>query len=147
MSNTTINLTNTPKKYNYSEEDIVMLVLAYDVAKKEAEAMEDPQAAFLRREEVVNSFANRFNTTKASVRGKLVSEGVYVAKQYTSKRPYKASKEKMVTRLEELLQLEPGKLDSLEKVNKQCIEEIVHVMKLLQCGVIDADMAEFYDGL
>ena len=139
---------NPPKKYNYSPEDIVRMVMAYDTANKEAQQRSlTPEEAFLWRERVVEEFAQLFNTTKASVRGKLVSEGVYIAKVYTSKRAYKASKEKMVTRLEEILGSPSGAFDSLEKVNKETIENIVHYMKLLQCGVIESDMADFYEGL
>jgi len=148
MSNT-VNLTpKTTKKHNYTPEEIVMLNMAYDSARREAIEQDlDPEAAFAHREAVITKFAAQFDTSTASIRGKLVAEGVYQPRTYIPKRAYKASKEKMVTRLEDILSATPGTFDSLEKVNKQCIEQIVHYMKLLQCGVIEADMSEYYEGL
>lgn len=135
-----------PRKHNYSQEDIVVLNMAYDKAKRESAEMQEEEG-FAYREKVIAELAAKFDTSLASVRGKLVSEGVYQPRTYVSKRPYKASKEVMVARMEKMLNMQPGQLESLEKVNKQCLEELVHAMKLLQCGVIEADMAEYYEGL
>lgn len=141
------------KKYHFSEEDVVRIVLAYHAASEEAKALwpecaecaDSAERAFKHREAVIIKFSEEFNCSPASVRGKLVVEKRYIARQYIHKRAYKANKERVVERLEMALGLEQGSLDSLEKINRKCVENLVQGIKLAQNGVVNFDFGMFFE--
>lgn len=141
------------QKYHFTEEDIVRIVMAYHSASEEAAKLFPNQAndaheaeqAFNHREEVIQRFANEFNCSPASVRGKLVVEKRYIARTYIHKRAYRANKERVCERLETALGLEQGSLDSLEKVNRKCMENLILGLKLAQNGVVDFDFGMFFE--
>jgi len=61
---------------SFTEVQVVEMVEAYKVVAKQA---------YDERNEVVEALASKFKSTVPAVRGKLVSEGVYVAKEATAK--------------------------------------------------------------
>jgi hypothetical protein len=141
------------QKYHFTEEDVVKLVLAYHEAHTRSKELYPEQdtnpteasLAFDMREEVITRFASELGCSVAAVRGKLVVEKRYIARQYIHKRTYKANKERVVERLETALGLEQGSLDSLEKINRKCMENLVQGLKLAQNGVVNFDFGMFFE--
>ena len=96
----------------YTPEVVESMIARYKAA-------EDQDA----RDSVVETVATEVGKTVASVRAKLVREGVYIKKERTAKDGSKiVTKDEMVTALEEKLGLPVGSLDSLEKATKRVIK-------------------------
>lgn len=141
------------QKYHFTEEDVVKIVMAYHNASEEAKSLypawetdaHESGSAFAHREKVIQEFATQFNCSPASVRGKLVVEKRYIARTYIHKRAYRANKERVVERLETALGLEQGSLDSLEKINRSCMENLITGIKLAQNGVVNFDFGMFFE--
>ena len=96
------------KKMNYTPEQTAMLVDAYTSVDTD-----ETRAA------VVAMYAEEFGKNPQSIRAKLVSEGVYVAKAYKTKKGDKPeSKQAIVANIAALLGVDQEKVESLEKANK-----------------------------
>lgn len=104
------------KATNYTPEQTVELVNAYTAA---------PTA------ETVALFADRFGKKAASIIAKLVREGVYVKKAYTSKTGAPAqSKDSIVAEIAaEVDSLTPEECDSLTKANKSALLKLLDAVK------------------
>ena len=99
------------KKVNYTTAQTAELVAAYEAA--------DSDEA---RAEVVDEFAMTFGKPAQSIRAKLVSEGVYIAKTYKGKTGEKPeSKAKIVGDIASVLGVTQEAVESLEKANKKAL--------------------------
>ena len=99
------------KKVNYTPEQTAELVAAYDAC----ESQED-------RERCVQEFAEDFGKSAQSIRAKLTSEGVYVAKSYKNKKGEKPeSKAAIVAGIASILGCPEETVESLEKANKAAL--------------------------
>jgi hypothetical protein len=102
------------KKANYTEVQTLALVEAYSAADTEDD-----------RVPVVARFAGEFGKAPQSIRAKLVSEGVYVAKAYKTKKGDKPeSKAAIVAGIASLLGVNAERVESLEKANKGALNLI-----------------------
>ena len=99
------------KKVNYTTAQTAELVAAYEAAETDED-----------RADVVQDFANAFNKPAQSIRAKLVSEGVYIAKTYKGKTGEKPeSKAKIVSDIASVLGVNQETVESLEKANKKAL--------------------------
>jgi len=99
----------------YTDEVVESMVADYTGA----ETQED-------RDSVVSAFAEQLGKSVASVRAKLVREGVYVKKERADKTGRKIqTKDEMVAEFEKNLGLEVGSLESLEKATKNVIRTLM----------------------
>jgi hypothetical protein len=99
------------KKVNYTTAQTAELVAAYEAAETQDE-----------REAVVVEFSEAFNKGRQSIRAKLVSEGVYVAKTYKTKKGEKPeSKAEIVAGIATVLGVTQEAVESLEKANKAAL--------------------------
>jgi len=106
------------KTVNYTESQTLELVAAYVAADSDKS-----------RAGVVASYALNFGKTAASIRAKLVREGVYVAKKYKTKTGGKAiSKEKLVEGVAALMSVSSEMLVGLEKANKNTIIRLYNAL-------------------
>jgi hypothetical protein len=98
------------KTANYTPEMTAAIVGAY----KEA-----PTA------ETVSALAEKFGKTVRSIVAKLSREGVYKAKEYTTKKGEKpVKKDTHAEAIGAVLGLSEGEIDSLTKANKTALEKI-----------------------
>ena len=99
------------KKVNYTPEQTAVLVDAYTSVDTD-----ETRAA------VVAHYAEEFGKNPQSIRAKLVSEGVYVAKAYKTKKGDKPeSKAAIVAGIAHLLGVDSERVESLEKANKTAL--------------------------
>lgn len=99
------------KTVNYTPEMTQEIVAAYEAAE-----------GYDARAEVIANMAEKFGKSVASVRQKLTREGVYQKKEYVSKtgaRP--ESKESIVARIAESLEVTAEQAESLTKANKRIL--------------------------
>ena len=102
------------KKVNYTPEQTAMLKDAYESVDSQEQ-----------REAVVAHYAEEFGKAPQSIRAKLVSEGVYVAKAYKTKKGEKPeSKAAIVAGIANLLGVDQERVESLEKANKATLSLI-----------------------
>ena len=102
------------KKANYTPEQTAILVDAYQSVDSD-----ETRAA------VVAHYAEEFGKPMQSIRAKLVSEGVYVAKAYKTKKGEKPeSKAKIVGEIAAFLGVNQETVESLEKANKAALNLI-----------------------
>jgi len=102
------------KTQNYTNVQTVAMVEAYTAADGDME-----------RAAVVAEYAEEYGKSPASIRAKLVSEGVYVAKTYKTKTGAKAeSKEQIVDSIAKVLDVASDRLTGLEKANKTTLKLI-----------------------
>lgn len=106
------------KNVNYTEEQVRELVAAYVAAEDDASRLA-----------VVIDYAELYGKTVASIRAKLVREGVYVAKEYKTKKGGKPqSKEDMVTLIAAAMNVASDRLVGLEKANKNTLSLILDAL-------------------
>ena len=99
------------KAKNYTAEQTAELVAAYTACESEKT-----------RVACVAEFAQKFAKNLQSVRSKLVSEGVYVAKTYKTKKGNKPeSKALIVSDIARFLGVSSEAVESLEKANKAAL--------------------------
>ena len=104
---------------NYTEEQVTTLVAAYKAAETEAERLA-----------TVAAYAETFGKTPASIRAKLVREGVYIAKEYKTKTGDKPeSKDDIVTDIARTLGVTVDAVGSLEKATKKALRLIRENLK------------------
>lgn len=96
----------TEKLVNYTETQTTELVQAYTAG------------------ETVESLAERLGRSTRSIVAKLSREGVYKPKN-KAKAGARITKAEMVRYVEDMLQLEVGKLESLEKGSHEALEALV----------------------
>ena len=102
------------KKVNYTDVQTAELVTAYQECDS-AEA----------REDCVQEYAEAFGKSAQSIRAKLTSEGVYVAKTYKTKKGEKPeSKGAIVKAIARVLGCPEETVESLEKANKKALQLI-----------------------
>ena len=101
--------------FEYTAELTAKVVGAY------VEAVE-AGADYATRTAVVKALADELETSEASVRSKLVSERVYVAKEATAKEKDTTSKEAYIKALEAIV---GAKLKSFDKATKADIKVVV----------------------
>lgn len=105
---------------NYTPEMTVRMVEAYEACGKS-----DSEADQLQRANVVTEFATEFDFHEASIRGKLVREGVYIAKKTLTKQGGKVeSKEAIVDEIAKLLDMTAEACGSLTKGNKAVLQAV-----------------------
>ena len=109
---------NTAK--NYTNEQVEVLVAAYAAATDEGE-----------RDAVVVDFAEKFEKTKASVRAKLVREGVYVAKTKASVGK-RVPKNDLVSKLANVLGVDEDVVGSLEKATAVALTKVLEAVRKLK---------------
>ena len=103
----------TEKAKNYTDEQTARVVEVYEAAL-------DSDAA---RAEAVEQLAEELKRKPGSIRAKLVSEGVYVAKTYVSKAGAKTeTKGTIVQSLAKLFGVAEERLAGLEKATKPTLE-------------------------
>lgn len=106
--------TKTAKVVTYTPEQTAELVAAY----KAADSVEA-------RETVKNEFAAKFGKTLRSIVAKLTREGVYVAKEYTTKAGEKpVKKDDTADAIGAVLKLTEAETTSLAKANKTALVKI-----------------------
>lgn len=99
------------KAMNYTPEQTAELVAAYTNATD-----------FESKSGVIAAFAESFGKSVASVRQKLVREGVYEKKEYLTKQGAKPeSKESLSAEIAELLETTEEAAESLTKANKKIL--------------------------
>lgn len=99
------------KKVNYTPEQTAELVAAYTDAETEEQ-----------RADVVKEYAEKFGRPLQSIRAKLVSEEVYIAKSYKTKKGEKPeSKAAIVAGIASVLGVDQERVESLEKANKAAL--------------------------
>ena len=99
------------KKVNYTPEQTAELVAAYTDAETEEQ-----------RADVVKEYAEKFGRPLQSIRAKLVSEEVYIAKAYKTKKGEKPeSKAAIVAGIASVLGVNQEQVESLEKANKAAL--------------------------
>jgi hypothetical protein len=104
----------TEKTPNYSEAQTAALVEAYTA---------EPTR------ETVDAFAAKFGKTAKSVIAKLVREGVYHRKEYTTKTGDKpVKKDDQADAIGRILKMSDGEADSLAKANKTALSKIVKAL-------------------
>jgi hypothetical protein len=104
----------TEKVENYSAERTTEMVAAYTAAETD-----EGRAA------VVVAFADKFSKKKASIVAKLVSCGVYKAREYTTKTGKKpVSKSQFVENIAAAIGVASDSLPGLDKANKSALEVI-----------------------
>ena len=104
---------------NYTDEQTDELVAAYKAAHADGEGSDDDRAA------VVEEFSERFGKSPASIRQKLVREGVYVAKTRKTKTGEPVErKEDIVQNIAEILGKPVDVVGSLEKATKKALTTI-----------------------
>lgn len=96
----------TTTQVNYTDEQTVELVQAYQAG------------------EAVEALAERFQKSVRSIVAKLSREGVYQPKT-KAKGAGRVTKAAMIQHLEELLQLDPKALQSLEKAQTDAVTQLV----------------------
>lgn len=80
--------------------------------------------------QTVEFIAEKLGKTTRSIVAKLSLEGVYKAKEYVTKQGEKpVQKSELVQRIAELADLPIDQCDSLEKVNKQLLVNIIAALK------------------
>ena len=98
----------TEKTPNYTDEQTAEMVERYEGAEDD-----------LTRAAVVEQLAQDLGKTVRSIRAKLVREGVYKKKTYTTKTGGKAeTKDQIVEDIAEILQVSSERLGGLEKATK-----------------------------
>jgi hypothetical protein len=115
------NTTKTAKAVNYTPEQTATVVSAYVAAPTK---------------ETVEALASSMGKTARSIIAKLSREGVYKAKEYTTKTgaaPIK--KDEHATKIAELVGLSDGEADSLTKANKTALVKIVSHMVAMQATI------------
>jgi len=101
----------TEKAKNYTDAQASELVAAYEACESEET-----------RTACVADFAEKFGKKVGSIRAKLVSEGVYVAKTYKTKKGIKPeSKALIVSDIARFLGVSSETVESLEKANKAAL--------------------------
>lgn len=104
----------TVKTPNYTDEQTAMLKAAY---------LEKPS------KETVEALAEKFGKTVRSIVAKLSKEGVYKAKEYTTKQGEKPiKKDEQADAIGKILRLSDGEADSLAKANKTALTKIVSAL-------------------
>lgn len=99
------------KTPNYTAEQTAQLVAAYTAAENQDA-----------RDSIVAEFAESFNKSPASIRAKLSTEGVYVAKTYTTKTGGKPeTKDAIVDAIATACGVNADVFDSLSKANKNVL--------------------------
>ena len=106
------------KTVNYTPEQTQELVNTYSAAEGEAA-----------QKETIVAFAERFGKSVASIRQKLVREGVYQKKEYVSKNGARPeTKAKIVEAIAESLGVTSEQAESLEKANKAILLKICEAL-------------------
>ena len=110
---------------NYTDEQTVELVSAYEKAKTEKD-----------RDAVVDKFAKKFAKVRSSIIAKLVSEKVYIAKTYKTKTGDKPErKSEIVADIAGTLGVAASELSGLDKATKTALQ-------LIRKALPKADKAE-----
>lgn len=110
--------TSTAKKVNYTEAQKAEIVELYIKSGKDSSS------------DALGVLGKTVSRTVPSVRQVLIGEGVY--KKLDASKPKKASqmpKVKLVTTLETVLGLESGALDSLDKANKEALNNLLEALQ------------------
>lgn len=108
----------TSKAQTYTDDQVSKMVADYT-------AVETDEA----RAEVVDSLAEEFGKSVASIRSKLVREGVYVKKARTTKTgDAVVSKADLVQQIADAMGEDAEAFDSLEKATKVVLQKILHAV-------------------
>ena len=117
------------KKVNYTPEQTAVLVDAYTSVDSD-----ETRAA------VVAQYAEEFGKPPQSIRAKLVSEGVYVAKAYKTKKGEKPeSKAAIVAGIAQVMGVDQERIESLEKANKTALNLIRKTLLIAQSELLNED--------
>ena len=116
----------TKKAENYTPEMTATIINAYTSADSDES-----------RKNTVAAMAEKFGKTVASVRMKLVREGVYVKATATDKNCKEITKKgELVTKIANRCNVRPELFDSLEKANKAVLEAILNRLSELENNVL-----------
>ncbi len=107
------------KTVNYSPEMTKEMVTMYTAAETDET-----------RAEVVNTLAEQFGKSVASIRSKLTREKVYISAVYKTKNGGSVvSKNSMVDTIANLCGVTPENFNSLEKANKKVLTSLIDNLK------------------
>lgn len=127
MKNTTNATATSTKKVNYTAEQKNQVVELYIASEKDSS------------NDNLTKIGKELGRTAPSIRQVLIGEGVYKALGKTSKTKASAMpKTTLVKALESQLELKAGTLDSLEKANKQPLNDLLDAVQ----AMIDAESEE-----
>ena len=111
-------MTDKTKNVNYTEEMTANLVNAYENADNEPARLA-----------VVNEYAELYGKSAASIRAKLVREGVYVAKTRAPAGKAGVKKADLVAAIADLLGVNSETVESLEKATKRSLELVRNALE------------------
>lgn len=106
----------TAKTVNYTPEMTAELVEAYKASPTT---------------DTVKAFAEKFGKNVKSIVAKLSREGVYVKKEYVTKKGEKpVAKENLATEIGDFFKLDEASTSSLAKANKHALEAIANFIRV-----------------
>lgn len=106
----------------YSPEQTEELVQSYTSAKTTEE-----------RDQVIDTYVQKFERTRASIIAKLSSEQVYVSKNRGDKNGNPiVRKDELVTQIAKILNVDEDSIGSLEKANKPVLKLLVNKLMSVQ---------------
>ena len=100
------------KNVNYTDAQVAELVEAYNMSVTDE-----------LRATTVEHYADRFGKSVASIRAKLVAEGVYI-KPETSKKRGGTTKDAIASAIASVIRMSEGEADSLTKANRSALDKI-----------------------
>jgi len=111
-------MTAKTKPVNYTPEQVADMVRVYTSATDDTE-----------RANAVNALADLYGKTPASIRAKLVREGVYIAKEYKTKKGGKPiSKEQLVSLIAREVGSTVEQVESLAKATKPALARVLKTL-------------------
>lgn len=133
MDNTTANgqvaTANATKKVNYTDEQKNQVVELYIKSKKDSS-----------NDNLAKIGVEVGGRTAPSIRQVLIGEGVYVSVGKTSKaKTTQMPKVTLVRALESQLELKSGTLDTVEKANKQALNDLLDAVQTLNEDSVESD--------
>lgn len=118
MTNTTKGVaTSTAKKVNYTAEQKAQIVELYTKTGKDSS------------NDGLAKIGKEVSRTVQSVRQVLIGEGVYVSLNKAKPKATQMPKVKLVSTLETVLGLKSGALDSLDKANKEALNNLLEALQ------------------
>jgi hypothetical protein len=107
------------KTVNYTDAQVAELTAAYGACESDSE-----------RTECVAEYAEAFGKTPASIRAKLVREGVYVAKADTAKNgAARVKKDSLVEQIASVMGVTSEALPGLEKAGKVTLRKVLAALE------------------
>lgn len=109
------------------------------------------------QQEYLKSICERHNVSMRSIVASLAKRGVYKSKPKPNKKPstkvvevrgvgtISISKDRIISELEDRLQIPPGDLFSLRAATKEALVALIGGIKAVEDGLVQPEMETFYD--